>query len=101
MAAPAGNQYRSKDRIWGAAIDKALEDRGGELGRMGALVELATKLLAKCEEGDMVALKELGDRLDGKPKQVIDHGLSDQADNPIQSLVKAAEAIRDKVREAP
>jgi len=36
-----------------------------------ALDELAGKLLDKAGEGDMTALKELGDRLDGKPAQTI------------------------------
>ncbi len=69
MAAALGNQYAAKERVWAKAIDQALEKRGGALGRMGALVELADKLLAKCDEGDMTALKELGDRLDGKAAQ--------------------------------
>lgn len=67
-----GNQARAKDRIWLAAIDKALEKRGGQLGRMGALVELADKLLDKVQEGDISAIRELGDRLEGKPKQQLD-----------------------------
>lgn len=74
MAAPKGNQYAAKERIWARAIDLALEQRGGELGRMGALTELAHKLLGRCEEGDITSLKELGDRLDGKPTQAITGG---------------------------
>lgn len=35
------------------------------------LDSLAEKLLINCDDGDMQALKELGDRLDGKPAQAI------------------------------
>ena len=70
MGAPLGNQNAANARIWKAAIERALEVRGrGD--RMAALNELAEKLLARAEEGDMGALKELGDRLDGKPAQAI------------------------------
>lgn len=72
MAAAKGNQYAAKERTWAQAIDLALDERGKELGRMGALKVLAHKLLDKCAEGDMAALKELGDRRDGKPAQSID-----------------------------
>ena len=36
-----------------------------------ALDVLAETLLTKCDEGDVTALKELGDRLEGKPAQAI------------------------------
>ena len=59
------------ERVWAQAINNALDKRGKALGRMGALEELAEKLLVQCDEGDMTALKELGDRLDGKAVQAI------------------------------
>ena len=68
MAAPKGNQNAAKAKQWAAAIDRALDKRGAG-DRLKALDELAEKLLAKCDEADMSALKELGDRLDGKPSQ--------------------------------
>lgn len=70
--APIGNTYAAKERVWASAINQALEERGAELGRMGALKELAHKLLDRVQEGDITALKELGDRLDGRPHQSID-----------------------------
>jgi hypothetical protein len=45
------------------------------------LEELVQKLIAAGKTGDMTALKELGDRLDGKPAQAIVGG--DEDDNPI------------------
>lgn len=36
------------------------------------MAAIAERLIDAASEGDMVALKELGDRLDGKPVQAID-----------------------------
>jgi hypothetical protein len=71
MGAPLGNQNASKGRMWHAAIVRALEKRGGG-DRVVALDELAELLLKNVATGDMQALKELGDRLDGKPAQAIE-----------------------------
>jgi len=68
MAAPLGNQHAAKDKQWARAIEAAL-DRRSRVDRVEALAELAEQLLKKCDGGDIGALKELGDRLDGKPKQ--------------------------------
>jgi hypothetical protein len=70
MGAPAGNTNHTKGRLWRTAIERALEIRGAG-DRMAALNELADKLLEKAGEGDMSALKELGDRLDGKSVQPV------------------------------
>ena len=70
MGAPLGNQNAARAKQWQAAIERALDKRGA-MDRKAALDELAGKLLDKAGEGDMTALKELGDRLDGKPAQTI------------------------------
>jgi len=74
MAAPKGNTNGAKAKQWSAAIERALDKRIPGKTRVEALDDLAEKLLRQCEEGDLAALKELGDRLDGKPSQQIDHG---------------------------
>jgi hypothetical protein len=66
--APKGNNNAAKAKVWSAAIDRAVEKRYGK-DRVEALATLADKLLDNCEEGDMAALKELGDRLEGKAVQ--------------------------------
>jgi len=73
--APQGNSNAKKAKIWTAAIERALEKRMGD--RKQALDELAEKLLRKCDEGDLSALKELGDRLEGKPAQSVNVGGED------------------------
>lgn len=69
MGAPTGNQNAAKAKVWTAAIERALEKRGKN--RANALDDLAEKLLLRCDSGDITALKELGDRIDGKPAQAI------------------------------
>jgi hypothetical protein len=69
MGAPVGNQNAAKAKVWAAAIDRALEARASRLEQKNALDALAEVLLEKAAHGDITALKELGDRLDGKPTQ--------------------------------
>lgn len=66
--APIGNTNAAKAKTWSAAINRALDSRTRLEGKE-ALDALAEKLLVLCDEGDLGALKELGDRLDGKAVQ--------------------------------
>ena len=70
MSAPKGNQNAAKARIWSAAIERAIRNRTGK-SKVDALDALAEKLLEQCDLGDIPALRELGDRLEGKPAQAI------------------------------
>lgn len=70
MPAPIGSTNRHDGRIWRSAINQALEKRGAG-DRMAALREIADKLIEQAQAGDMAALKELGDRVDGKPAQAV------------------------------
>lgn len=79
MAAPIGNKNAAKAKVWTAAIERALEKRFKERG--AALDDLAEKLLGLCEEGDLNALKELGDRLEGKAHQSV--AVSGDEGNPL------------------
>lgn len=80
MGAPVGNQNAARAKQWRAAIERALDRRAGA-DRAKALNDLAEKLLEKCDEGDLGALRELGDRLDGKPAQAIVGG--EEGDRPV------------------
>jgi hypothetical protein len=93
MAAPKGNTYAANSKRWKQAIENALNKRNeSRADKLDALDVLAEKLLAKCDEGDMTAIKEFGDRMDGKPSQAIDVG--GQADNPLvtELVVRVVEA---------
>jgi hypothetical protein len=48
------------------------------------LRRIAEKLAGKAEEGDLAAIREIADRLDGKPAQVID-----RRDFPVTELTDA------------
>lgn len=69
--APVGNQNAAKAKVWAAAINRALDRRKPADERIKAIDELADKLIDNCFTGDLASLKELGDRLDGKPAQTI------------------------------
>jgi len=66
--APEGNQNAAKAKLWTAAITRALDKRTRKEGK-DALDELAETLLTKCDDADLAALKELGDRIEGRPAQ--------------------------------
>lgn len=57
------------------------------------LEELADSLITAAKGGDISALKELGDRLDGKPAQAIVGG--DEDDNPIRTITEIRRSIVD------
>lgn len=72
MAAPLGNQNAAKAKIWHAAIMRALDRRTQSRADGKKEIDaLAEKLLDLVSEGDLPALKEFGDRIDGKPAQAI------------------------------
>lgn len=68
--AQPGNSNATKGRPWADAIRRALARRE-QTGNGGDLNALADRLIDACLEGELPALKELGDRLDGKPAQAI------------------------------
>lgn len=73
MAAAKGNQYAAKERIWAAAINRALDRRSkSRKDKIAEIDALADTLLDKALDGDMQAIKEFGDRMEGKPKQMIE-----------------------------
>ena len=68
--APFGNKNGAGKREWSDAIRRAVARRGK--GKEGGLNKLADKLLDKVEEGDMAAIREFGDRFEGKVPQAIE-----------------------------
>jgi hypothetical protein len=70
MGAPVGNQNGAKGRQWSEAVKRAIRAKYGKEWDE-ALQDLASKLVDAADGGDLQALKEVGDRLDGKPKQTV------------------------------
>lgn len=83
MPAPVGNRNAAKAKVWTAAIERALERRKGSTPGVLAIDELADQLLAQCAEGNLMALQELGNRLEGKVAQGVI--LSGDEDNPLKT----------------
>jgi hypothetical protein len=92
MAAPEGNTNARNGKLWRQAIQRALEKRAADNGRHSnaELDELADKLLCACSAGDLSALKELGDRLEGKPAQAI---VGDDEFDPLRIVGKVVREI--------
>lgn len=65
------------DKEWHNAIRKAVHelrtetDADGVVQKTKAINLLAKTLVTSAIKGDIAALKEIGDRLDGKPKQTV------------------------------
>jgi hypothetical protein len=81
MGAPAGNQNANIGKRWRVAIDKALDNRS-LADQQDALERVAQALIVKALEGDLEAIKVLGDRLDGKPAQAV--ALTGAGEGPIR-----------------
>jgi hypothetical protein len=65
--APKGNTNSNKNnRLWADTIRRAVVQSDSK-----RLRKIAEALLTKAEEGDIGAIKEIGDRLDGKAQQQI------------------------------
>lgn len=71
MAAPKGNNNAAKAKIWSAAIMRALEKRS-RTERKKVIDSIADALIDKCLERDLPAIKEFGDRIEGKVPQAIE-----------------------------
>lgn len=82
VGAPKGNKNAKKAKIWTAAIERALEKRSKE--SFQELDRCAEALIDQCLKGDMTALKELGDRLEGKPAVTV----ASDPENPFVMVTK-------------
>lgn len=89
--AQIGNQNAAKGKRFASVLEKRI----AELRAMDGIVDA---LITKALEGEMPAIKEIADRLDGKPKQQLDVG--GQEGNPLLTaitvkLVKSQERAKD------
>ena len=67
-----GKQGHKSDKLWRDAIMVAVKRQttGGKKTKKLSL--LADKLIERALEGDITAMKEIGDRLDGRPAQSVE-----------------------------
>lgn len=77
--APEGNDNASRGCDWRDAIRRALAKKGKDIDGDAAAFRkgidaVAEKFIEAASNGDAWAMKELGDRTDGKPVQAVELG---------------------------
>lgn len=72
MAAEPGSTNRADGKRFQLALAAALEKRGTD--KVQALHAVADKLIETALEGNIHAIREVADRLDGKPAQAVNLG---------------------------
>jgi hypothetical protein len=68
--APVGNRNAVKNKLWSDTLRRAITQDSGDRVRRAA-----ERLLDSAAQGEQWAIKELADRLDGKPAQSAALGL--------------------------
>jgi len=96
MPGTIGNTNPTKGKRWRDAINRALAKRS-RVDAKEALDDLAEKLLGLCDQGELGALKELGDRIDGKSVQGVELGGIDGA--PVQTKVVVEYVTTERARD--
>jgi len=82
-----------KRRSWSAAIERAIYRRAHDDPQ--ALEKLAEKLVIAAENGDLGALKEIGDRIEGKSLQL----MQITKENPFEDMsAEDVIKLRDSIR---
>ena len=75
---------RPKEKPFADALRMEIADAGED---HKALRRVARKLIENAESGDIRAIRELADRLDGKPMQAVDANV-DLSTDPLTELIK-------------
>lgn len=86
---PTGVQGKAKP--WRDAIMRAVSRRESGADPQ-ALEKIADKLVASALNGDMQAMKEIGDRMDGRPAQAV---VGDSEADPVKILQEIALKVVD------
>lgn len=71
-----GKQNRANGKRFELALHAAIADASTQSGtdKWAALKDIATSLLNQAKEGNIMAIKEVRDTLDGKPAQAVNLG---------------------------
>lgn len=76
----------SKSKPWADAVKRAVHRESGGKGSPKWLDVIAERVCKAAADGDMAAAKEIGDRLDGKPKAQTEISGPDGAEIPITNV---------------
>lgn len=96
------------DKLWADAVRKAVhdyhvsEDANGKVRKVRHLNALAKKLVEMGLAGDSAAMREIGDRLDGKPAQATELAITvsigdamDEAQRRVEAAYSASPPMID------
>lgn len=67
MGAPVGNNNATKSKPWKQALKRALARKHGDV--TSGLISIASQIVEAADNGESWAIREIADRLDGKPAQ--------------------------------
>ena len=84
---------RPKSKLWREAILEALNAAGNGNGKKLRL--LAKKIVEQALAGDVSAMREIGDRIDGKPHQPVELNPGDELINLLASFDKSGGGATD------
>lgn len=90
MAAPTGNRNAAKGKAWFDALRKEIVQRD-------ALPQIARKVVDAALEGELWAIQEIGNRLDGKPAQALE--VTGAEGGPLQLSDLSSDAIDARIAE--
>lgn len=71
MAAPEGNKNGENGKRFRLALERAIAEQSKGQDKWLALVDVAKKLVEEANNGNISAIKEVADRLDGKSAQAV------------------------------
>lgn len=90
------------DKVWADAVHKAVheyheaEDESGKAKKVRYINQLAANLVQDAMNGNMEAMKEIGNRLDGRPHQ--SSSVEVEPSDALTELLKVIDGNRVKAR---
>lgn len=84
MAAPLGNQNAARAKLFHDALKRALARSGGSVDK--GLNKVCDKLVDAALAGEQWAIKEVADRVEGKPAQSLSIG--NDEDKPFKTVTE-------------
>lgn len=89
---------QKSEKFWADAVRRAVNRRMENVeGRPKKLEALADKLVAAGLNGEIAALKEIGDRIDGRPTMAVDHSSTDGTMSPVNMTEDQAKSRADEL----
>lgn len=86
VGAPKGSRNAAKSRMFEQALIREIKQRDIKAGEGETLRKIAGQWVDQALIGDLQAMKELRDTLDGKPAQQVN--VAGDQDNPLQHVIE-------------